>query len=179
MTIEAPALIELQTKIHQQNKDMGWWDNPRPFHTFVCLFHSELSEAMEGDRKNLMDDHLPEYEMFWVEVADFAIRCLDWLGSKNYEKYDFYIFERLSSKIEFLSQMHYQVSTALNLSKDPYFHDKENLPKSIAYAVSACFDFANVHQFDLLKVINEKVAYNAQRADHKRENRAAENGKKY
>ena len=61
-------LIELQNKIHQQNVDMGWWDDPRPFSTFVCLFHSELSEAMEGDRKGLTDDHLPQYPMFWVQM---------------------------------------------------------------------------------------------------------------
>lgn len=172
-------LVELQKKIHQQNKDMGWWDNPRPFNTFVCLFHSELSEAMEGDRKGLMDDHLPEYEMFWVEVADFVIRCLDWLGSKENENYDFYVFERLTSKTEFLAQMHQQVSSAFNLSKDPYYHDKPELVNSIAYAVYFCFDFADVHKFDLMKVINEKVVYNAKRSDHKRENRAKAGGKKY
>ncbi len=179
MAIEIKTLLELQEKIHEQNKAVGWWDEPRPFHTFVCLFHSELSEAMEGDRKNLMDDHLPEYEMFWVEVADFAIRCFDWLGSKENINYDFYILGRFKSKTQFLATMHQQVSSAFNLSKDPYYHDKTELVNAIAYAVFFCFDFAAIHKFDLLTVINAKLEYNSKRADHKRENRAAANGKKY
>ena len=36
----------------------------------ICLIHSELSEAMEGERKNLMDDHLPDRPMAEVEMAE-------------------------------------------------------------------------------------------------------------
>lgn len=43
----------------------------------LALIHSEISEALEGHRKNLMDDHLPQYRMFAVELADAAIRILD------------------------------------------------------------------------------------------------------
>ncbi len=172
-------MIELQKKIHQQNKEMGWWDNPRPFHTFICLFHSELSEAMEGDRKNLADDHLPDYDMFWVEIGDFAIRCLDWLGSKNNENYQFYTLERMTSKTEFLAKMHMQVSSALSLHYDPYYKDRPETIHSISYAVNACFDFAGAHGVDLEKIINDKIAYNRERLDHKRENRAKVHGKKY
>ena len=48
-------LIELQNKIHAQNVEMGWWDEERDFDTFVCLFHSELSEAMEGEEGFCVD----------------------------------------------------------------------------------------------------------------------------
>ncbi|WP_272657375.1 hypothetical protein [Providencia sp. PROV118] len=50
---------QLQQQIHEQNKKAGWWDNPREKGTLLCLIHSEISEAMEGERKDLMDDHLP------------------------------------------------------------------------------------------------------------------------
>lgn len=43
----------------------------------LCLIHSEISEALEGHRKDLMDDHLPQYKMFSVELADAIIRILD------------------------------------------------------------------------------------------------------
>ena len=69
--------------IHAQNKQMGWWDNPREIGTLLCLVHSEVSEAMEGARKNLMDDHLPHRSMLEVELADAVIRILDIAGGYN------------------------------------------------------------------------------------------------
>ncbi len=64
-----------------------WW---RDIHTgkpldrnvgeLLCLVHSEISEAMEGHRKNLMDDKLPHRKMFEVELADALIRILDIAG---------------------------------------------------------------------------------------------------
>ena len=35
----------------------------------LALVHSEISEALEGVRKDLKDDHLPQYDMFAVELA--------------------------------------------------------------------------------------------------------------
>lgn len=42
---------------------------------------SELSEAMEGHRKGLMDDKLPHRKMFEVELADALIRIFDIAGA--------------------------------------------------------------------------------------------------
>lgn len=39
--------------------------------------HSELSECLEGVRKNLMDDKLPNRKMEEVELADCLIRIFD------------------------------------------------------------------------------------------------------
>ena len=183
MKITIKELVALQNKIHQQNVEMGWWDNHRSFATFACLFHSELSEAMEGDRRGLMDDHLPEYEMFWVELADFAIRCIDWLGSRNYVNYIFYASSPSGDRVAFLAEMHKTISEAYFLSwyASTYNGDETSGHASvlIASAVSACFAFASLHDFDLLDVINKKVEYNKQRLDHKRENREKDGGKKY
>lgn len=73
----------LQRRIHRQNRQMGWWDKPREMGTLLCLVHSEISEAMEGARKNLMDDHLPHRSMLEVELADAIIRILDIAESEN------------------------------------------------------------------------------------------------
>lgn len=51
----------------------------------LCLVHSEISEAMEGERKNLMDDHLPKRSMAEVELADAVIRIMDYAGRFNYD----------------------------------------------------------------------------------------------
>lgn len=49
----------------------------------ICLSHSELSEAMEGHRKGLMDDKLPHRLMIEVELADAVIRIADLAGALN------------------------------------------------------------------------------------------------
>lgn len=82
----------------------------------IALAHSELSEALEGHRKGLKDDHLSDRPMIEVELADAVIRIADLAG-------------------------------ALGL--------------------------------DLGGAIAAKMAYNAERADHKPEARAAEGGKAY
>lgn len=47
----------------------------------LCLVHSEVSEAMEGHRKGLMDDKLPHRQMIEVELADAVIRIADLAGA--------------------------------------------------------------------------------------------------
>lgn len=47
--------------------------------------HSELSEAMEGERKGLMDDKLPHRRMAEVELADTLIRIFDYAGGFGYD----------------------------------------------------------------------------------------------
>ena len=49
----------------------------------LALTHSEISEALEGLRKDLKDDHLPQYDMFEVELADAIFRILDLAGAFN------------------------------------------------------------------------------------------------
>lgn len=113
-------LVEL---CYQASFDAGWHTDittgkllERNKAEMICLMHSELSEAMEGERKGLMDDHLPHRPMAEVELADAVIRICDYAGRWGY---------------------------------------------------------------DLGGALMEKIAYNANRADHKIENRLKENGKKF
>lgn len=110
------SINELSAEIHQSNVDAGWWDNPREKGTLLMLIVSEVAEAMEGERKDLMDDHLPHRKMAEVELADAMIRILDYAGAFGY---------------------------------------------------------------DVEGAMAEKLEYNKQRLDHKRENRAKEGGKQF
>lgn len=78
-------LDELSKKVHKANEK--WWqdiDTGEPIKRnkgeLLALIHSEVSEALEGERKNLMDDKLPDYPMAVVEIVDTMIRCLDYLA---------------------------------------------------------------------------------------------------
>lgn len=81
------TINKLVNEIHQNNVKVGWWTNletgeklDRNVGELLCLVHSEISEAMEGHRKNLMDDKLPHRSMLEVELADTVIRIMDICG---------------------------------------------------------------------------------------------------
>lgn len=71
--------------VRQRNEK--WW---RDLHTnepiernvgeLLMLIVSEIAEGMEGHRKNLMDDKLPNRPMLEVELADAMIRIMDIAG---------------------------------------------------------------------------------------------------
>ena len=51
----------------------------------LMLMVSEIAEAMEGERKNLMDDKIPSRKMAEVELVDALIRLFDYAGGFGYD----------------------------------------------------------------------------------------------
>jgi len=122
-TNPALDLHELSQHVHAAN--IKWWQDvdtglpiKRNKGELIALQHSELSESLEGERKNLMDDKLPQYPMAVVEQVDAMIRILDYLAG---------------------------------------FHPEWNVQE----------------------VFDAKMAYNAQREDHKHEARRIAGGKQF
>ena len=121
-TTLADAVRLLVDACHGASVKGGWWHDlatgeplQRNKLEMIALIHSEVSEAVEGIRKGINDDHLPNYPMEDVEMADALIRIFDYIGG---------------------------------------------------------------HNLQTANALVDKLAYNANRADHKPENRAKAGGKK-
>ena len=79
-------LNELAAEIHKNNRK--WWPDDtktRNKGEAIALMHSELSEALEGERKNLKDEKLPHRPAAEVELADCIIRILDYCYGFGYD----------------------------------------------------------------------------------------------
>jgi len=79
------AINQVVAASHEASTQAGWWDgvdinDPYVVACKLMLTVSELSEAMEGDRKNLMDDKLPHRKMIEVELGDALLRICDLAG---------------------------------------------------------------------------------------------------
>lgn len=83
----------IQDICHGLARKSGWWTDVQSEALFTAaeiqkmvpekllLIHSEVSEACEAHRKNLMDDKLPDRHGLEVELADAAIRIFDLAGA--------------------------------------------------------------------------------------------------
>ncbi len=84
------AVNHLVYLCHSESFAAGWWtgkdgkhllENPLAVSNKLMLMVTELAEACEGDRKNLMDDKIPNRKSIEVELADCVIRLADLAGA--------------------------------------------------------------------------------------------------
>lgn len=168
---------KLATEIYEQNKAVGWWDNPdRCLYECLQLVSTEVAEATEAERKDLYDDHLPDRKGGEVELADALIRVLD-LGGRMGWTYETGAQPRPDYSGQAPARLHLHINEGVVLLA-------QNLNHELAARVySALVDrvvwVAGILGYDIEGATVEKLAYNKTRADHKRENRAKDGGKKF
>lgn len=189
---------EIALSIFQANQKAGWWDDMdrSPFDT-LQLISTEVAEATEGERKNLMDDKLPNRPMGEVEIADVFIRAADiagrygikyfkteviWCyGTDSFAAMHLAINQKIVSFANIISSGKGVVDVG-ETSLDRAHYWLNNQPEILNHVYSSiidmCYKFCEMKGYDLEGAITEKLAFNAVRLDHTREHRATENGKK-
>ncbi|MGL4638529.1 MAG: hypothetical protein ACRCVX_02205 [Shewanella sp.] len=180
---------EKAKEIYEQNKLVGWWDDPdRCIYTAMQLISTEIAEATEGERKNLMDDHLPHRRMGEVELADALIRLLDLAGRSEWD-----YLEKITPLLVYGTSTVGRIHLGLNrnlckladivCTADNERDGQYTQSKSHSYHYSTMVDSlmmaAKAMNYDIIGAMEEKLEYNRHRQDHKRENREKENGKKF
>lgn len=164
-------LTERSKRIHLANHH--WWHTKegvpieRNFQELLMLTVSEVAEAMEGERKNLMDDHLSHRKMAEVELADTVIRLLDLAAGFKLELGEVYVAHIAKNKGEALFQIVCEITYLAS--------ERDWLHCVLSHIISYC----KKHSYDLEGAIEEKLLYNATRADHTYEAREEEGGKKF
>jgi hypothetical protein len=171
-------LNTLAERVHLAH--IAWWQNPvtgKPIERnrgeLLALVITELAEAIEGERKNLRDDHLPYRMMAEVEMADAKIRLLDFAGGFGYRflregKSHSYYRSPYTNKAERILEI---ITVVTKIWNGPGYFILDALDLIELY----CKDFG----YDLQGAFEEKLAYNARREDHKHEARRADGGKKF
>lgn len=180
---------DLSASIYEANRK--WWvdlhtgkPKDRDLGEVLMLTISEVSEAMEGERKSLMDDKLPHRKMAEVEMADVVIRLIDLAENKDLNLIG---TEWLNNPFEMDDNVGSQLLyiCALICKMHGEFMDYDNgvdeieLNRRACAILNAVLWYCHKKGYDLWGAVREKHEYNQHREDHKTENRLKEGGKKW
>nr|BDD47742.1 hypothetical protein 5 [Piscirickettsiaceae bacterium] len=171
---------ELAQRIYQQNKTMGWWEGDVCIYTKLQLISTEIAEATEGERKNLMDDHLPHRKMGEVELADALMRVLD-IGQHLELETEYGYDHNIPKEFKTIAAKHLLINMLLaELVEGILIRTSKGFCNSKYGAlIKLIIKVANDQGYDIFAALQEKLEYNKHRANHQPQNRAKANGKKF
>lgn len=176
----------LSKEIHDHNLKVGWWSGEQQcVYQKLQLVSTEVAEATEGARKNLMDDHLPHYKMECVELADAMIRILDFGGRYGLEYTCTYAESPLMGAEVSAGSNHMGINIALTDFVKAWYSvhvlNKEDVNLNVFYSamIDMVLNCAKYRGFNIAPALNDKLEYNKNRADHKKENREKQGGKSF
>jgi len=171
--------------IHNRNVQAGWWTDlstgtfkQRNIGELLMLICTELEEARQGQNTNCADDKLPHRSMLEVEIADALIRLGDLCGYYVPDFAEAFTAECWSDPDPLTtSGIVFSGGVFLAQAMEASRKNRTMAPALAKFAVWA-LRFSLQHNLQICSAVVEKLDYNAQRADHKIENRRKPDGKK-
>lgn len=194
---------QLMNLCHGAAVKAGWWQDlntgepiRRNTGEILMLAVSEVSEAFEAWESRAMDDKLINRRGVEVELADFLIRTFDTLpglghgddlvAALSYLERDRVPYYGANGNrpgdARFLGIIRHMCDAMEADRKKAPSRRYPSLPGLVVHvgqAVRATLTLGTLVEADLWGALHDKVAFNAQREDHKVENRRAAGGKAY
>jgi len=116
-------ILELQTKVHANAKEKGFYEGEKNTGEMLALIHAEVSEALEADRAgkyctdddvrcvmlNINSANFPEVYKNYIkgtfdeEMADIVIRVLDFCAFKGID-----LESHIEAKMKYNSMREYK-----------------------------------------------------------------------
>lgn len=157
--------------VHARNVKAGWWSEittgepkKRSVGELFILFVTEIAEAYEAWKGDMADDKLPHMRGISVELADLGIRWADFCGAALAGRvvYD--------SRVDNPGDAMFQEIVAIA--------NRYEAIRKTPQAAGAPEDGDFIESFDVADAVDQKLAFNASREDHRIENRLKEDGKR-
>jgi hypothetical protein len=199
-TLTVEKINGYSKSIHEANVARGWWDNKsRCLVEAAHLICGEIHEGTEGARKNLMDEHCPDFNNEDIELADALIRTLDlggYLGLNHIgdmtDVVDTNLTDHLTNSsigrihfaaayqaVAFAASVDNFVGGPVDADDDYIKHAEADLEYQYNVLIDTIITVSKIRGYDIERSMTAKLAYNSVRPDHSREARAAEHGKKF
>lgn len=168
----ADALLTFFEDVHERNHKAGWWTNietgeplARNVGELFMLMVTELWEAFEAYAKDERDDKLPQYPGLGVEMGDLLIRVADFCGALLAGRVVVYDPGSVNPGAQMLMDVG-KIAQAYEAIR--------KTPAAKGDTEAAIF----LPEQNVAAMVDDKLAYNAKREDHKIENRLKADGKK-
>ena len=191
-------LNDFAKEIYNNAVEHGWYDEPRPFARLCCLFIDELAEAHEEARNGMPNEYykcngsfkcghkngcrcehengiecafyLTKPEGIAVEMADCAIRILDYLGDGEVDIDKLFedSKENVPDDIADLEKAYMHINTYINIAYS--MHERPDLVyseylkiNSLVDALAAIVAWFEANDLDFMDIARRKHEYNKTR----------------